>query len=1262
MTDFNPPLSRPEPSLAPAAPDTNPYIGPRAFEEKDSENFFGRSREIRELASLVIAHRAVLFYAQSGAGKTSLLQAGLLPRLRERKKINTLPICRVGGDLPPGILRTEVQNIYVFNLLLNLLGQQVDPRDLIGLSLVDGLRSFFAAQNPIDAVRPQPRLLILDQFEELFTTHLDRYPERANFFLQLQQALAVYPQLSLLLVMREDHIAHLDSYAAQMPDRLRIRYRMERLYYEVALEAVKEPAGRAGVPFAPGVAEDLIDNLRRIQAGGTSDSPAPPETAPTETIIRLDRPLESFTPAEQERLRDSLAEWLDLSPAEVNIGEIEAGSVILHLDLPPAAAQALADMVEAGDPRLAAFQLTQVTAPPAAEATALGTYIEPVHLQIVCRQLWASLPPERAQILAADVQEFGDVDQALIDFYEQALAQVVQQTLMSQRLVRLWFDSQLITPARTRGVIHRGPEETAGLPNEAVAILNNAYIIRGDVRGNDMWYELTHDRLVEPIITANQRWLATYRNPLAAAHTAWLAAGRDPQKLLTGSQLNEAEAYARDFPVDVTEEEQHFLAESRFRAKQTAQRRRNLMVAAVAVIIMLSLCAVTTWINWQKAEDRFYEAQAAKGTAEMQKATAEAAEGIAIAANNRAATAKSDAFFERDQADMAKAEAIKKGLEAQTAAQTAEAEENRAATAAMEARYQEGQANQQKATAEAAAGTAAAAGGTAEAERDIAATAEALANQQKATALAAGQTAEAERDIAATAQAIAEEQRAAAAAAQAEAEAQRAAAQAAEADARAALEDAEAAEATAQAERDNASAAAATAQAERDIAATAQAEAETQETIAFARQLIEQAFDLTATQPELAMLLSVEAVRIMEDTIGAESPEMQNSLRRNILQVSGIKDDPLTGHDGYIRSLTFSPDGQTLASGSYDKTVKLWDVSNPITPTLIDTSPVYAPPTSIHGHGMEVEAVAFSSDGQTLASGAWDSTIGLWDTSHLDPSTLNKPTQPIDAGHQVLSLTFSPGGETLASSGYDGTIKLWNVPTGTLITATRVHTSWVRSVAFSPDGKTLASGSNDETIKLWDVSNPSSPQLHSTLNDHSDNVNSVAFSPDGQTLASGSWDGTIKLWDVSNPSSPQLLHPPPLEGLEGAGMVSDLAFSPKWPDTKMLVSARYSSSLLLLWDVSDYNKPIAQSVSHASDSIQSLAFSPDGNILASGSQTSNTNTIRLWPVAYNYDSLSVRACNYAGRNLKVEEWDRWIGDWLEDYAERHMTCDGYPLP
>ena len=213
----------------------------------------------------------------------------------------------------------------------------------------------------------------------------------------------------------------------------------------------------------------------------------------------------------------------------------------------------------------------------------------------------------------------------------------------------------------------------------------------------------------------------------------------------------------------------------------------------------------------------------------------------------------------------------------------------------------------------------------------------------------------------------------------------------------------------------------------------------------------------------------------------------------------------LYGHTGSVLSVVFSPDGRTLASGSWDSTIKLWDVS---TGALQRT---------LTGDTSAVSSVAFSPDGRTLASASRDDTIKLWDVS---TGALQR-TLP---GHtwSVYSVAFSPDGRTLASVSYDHKIKLWDVSTGALQRTLPGHTSAVSSVAFSPDGRTLASGSWDSTIKLWDVSTGA---LQRTLIGHTSSVCSVAFSPDGHTLASGSRDGTVLLWDIA-----AILHPskPPI--------------------------------------------------------------------------------------------------------------------------------------
>jgi hypothetical protein len=219
----------------------------------------------------------------------------------------------------------------------------------------------------------------------------------------------------------------------------------------------------------------------------------------------------------------------------------------------------------------------------------------------------------------------------------------------------------------------------------------------------------------------------------------------------------------------------------------------------------------------------------------------------------------------------------------------------------------------------------------------------------------------------------------------------------------------------------------------------------------------------------------------------------------------------LKGHTYYVYSVVFSPDGRTLASGSADNTIRLWDVST--------GKPKGQP---LEGHAKAVLGVAFSPDGRTLASGSADNTIRLWDVS-----SGKQKGQPLK-GHtdSVIDVAFSPDGRTLASGSADNTIRLWDVSSGKPKgQPLKGHTSFVYSVAFSPDGQTLASGGVDFTIRLWDVS--SGKQKGQPLKGHTNTVLSVAFSPDGRTLASGSMDNTIRLWDVSSITNPKLDRVPP---------------------------------------------------------------------------------------------------------------------------------------
>ena len=313
----------------------------------------------------------------------------------------------------------------------------------------------------------------------------------------------------------------------------------------------------------------------------------------------------------------------------------------------------------------------------------------------------------------------------------------------------------------------------------------------------------------------------------------------------------------------------------------------------------------------------------------------------------------------------------------------------------------------------------------------------------------------------------------------------------------------------------------------------------------------------------------------------------------------------LPGHTDEVRSVAFAPEysasgtqknlssrNQTppikgggkilnrttylLASGSYDHTVKLWDVN---TGECLKT---------LAEHTDWVWSVHWSPDGRTLASGSGDRTVKLWDVSQgMCLKSL--------AGHsgQVRTVAFSLDGQTLASGSDDQSIRLWNQHTGEVVRVLKGHTSWISSVAFSPDSCLLASGSEDQSVRLWETR---SNLCIKTLQGHSNGVWSVAFNPQGTTLVSGSQDRMIRLWDIKTGKY--------LGGLQGhTSWVWSVAFS---PDGHVLASGSEDHTIKL-WDAHT-GQHLRSLIGHK-DAVFSVIFSPDGQTLFSGSLD---GTIKFW--------------------------------------------------
>lgn len=393
----------------------NPYVGPRPYERGDTPRFFGREGETQELLSLVVAHRVVLLYAASGAGKTSLLSAGLLPLL-EQDHFEVLPIARIQGPISKGSLSPEAGNVYALSVISNWHRHLLEESGEITEREPQMTLAGFLAERPhaIDPDGlPAPRAIVFDQFEELFTLHPEHWRQREAFVGQIAEALDHDPLLRVVFAVREDYLARLDPYASQLPEGLRYRFRLERLTAAPALRAVTKPLQGTGRSFAPNVAEQLVGDLMTF-------------------------------------------------------------------------------VIDSGYGENIKIQ---------------GEFAEPVQLQVVCQRLWDQLPRDVREISQDDLVVFGDFDEVLGRFYVDSLRAVARRTGIDEEPLRRWIEQTFVTPGRTRGTVYRATESTAGMPNSVLDELENRYLIRAEWRAGARWYELTHDRLIDPILESNAAFL-----------------------------------------------------------------------------------------------------------------------------------------------------------------------------------------------------------------------------------------------------------------------------------------------------------------------------------------------------------------------------------------------------------------------------------------------------------------------------------------------------------------------------------------------------------------------------------------------------------------------------------------------------------------------------------------------------------------------------------------------------------------------------------
>jgi formylglycine-generating enzyme required for sulfatase activity len=539
-------------------PSGNPYVGPRPFEEADARDgrYYGREREARDLLALVARERLVLFYAQSGAGKSSLLRASLIPGLRDLG-FDVLPVARVSGAAP-GIADPGVANIFVYDLILSVneglpVGERAPAEALVKATLAEFLGGE-AAGDPDAAAGLAPTVLLVDQFEEIVTSRPERWQDRAAFFEQLRDALERLPRLWVVLTLREDFVAPLEPCAELLPNRLRARYYMQRMGQDAALEAVRRPALTYGLPFAAGVAETLVDNLRRVRVQFRDEPQLGEYVEPVQLQVVCYELWQKLRALPGPTPTGGREQHVPASPGEVAGGEAEekviteADLALGHID------QALTHFYEDA--------LAEVLKDPAAQAA-------------------------------------GTDERRLRTWFDKEL-----------------ITAEGIRNAVAR---NEQTGRTGSLANAAVDRLDRRYLVRTELRAGGAWVELVHDRFVEPIRASNAAWFPQHLSALQRQAALWDEQGRSSGLLLRDAALVEAEAWAAASPKELQSDEQEFLAACRQaqaaveREQRQSRRIRMLAVAAFVIGILAIGAAVVAEDRTQRAlraEQRAVEAQA----------------------------------------------------------------------------------------------------------------------------------------------------------------------------------------------------------------------------------------------------------------------------------------------------------------------------------------------------------------------------------------------------------------------------------------------------------------------------------------------------------------------------------------------------------------------------------------------------------------------------------------------------------------------------
>lgn len=366
-----------------------------------------------------------------------------------------------------------------------------------------------------------------------------------------------------------------------------------------------------------------------------------------------------------------------------------------------------------------------------------------------------------------------------------------------------------------------------------------------------------------------------------------------------------------------------------------------------------------------------------------------------------------------------------------------------------------------------------------------------------------------------------------------------------------------------------------------------------------------------------ALIQAIVARQRLQNFGGADADTHHVESALRLAVYGAVEYNRLSGHSSGVNRVAFSPNGEIIASASDDGSIKLWQPDG----TLLRT---------LKGHTSEVWGVAFSRDGEIIASASDDNTIKLWQPNG---SLLHTITGHSD---EVNGIAISPDGQTIVSGSDDKTVKIWQRD-GRLLHTMTGHSINVSGVAFSPSGQIIASISDDKTIKLWKIDGT---LLH-TITGHTAGISGIAFSPDGSAIATAADDKTVKLWNLDGTLLSTFYgHTAPVE---------EVAFS---PNGRILASVG-ADKTVRIWK---RDGTLLRILSGHSDVVYGVAFSPDGQTIASAA---DDKTVKLWKLdntllkifSGHKDEVAEIAISPDGKIIASASEDKTLKLWRSDGTE-----------